>query len=198
MALEELGKIADGWISEGQRAIDSFEKFATTEIDKRFGGIGTQLRGFSDSFAYDERNSISGEAKPLHPNMVAGLTPIRFIGVTRVPLLGAKVVQKVATWLTSKETKALTTKSVQTTKSIKNSLSGRKAKTVKAVGVATTAYMLSRTKSLAKKIPKKSVPAIIAGAVMTHLLTNQPHGSLKGGGEEWLGRRPRDKERRWL
>lgn len=197
---ETIGNEIDRYISEGAKAYDSFEKTAediSSKVRTGLGSISSQLGGLYDSFGYDERPAIEGEAKPLHPNMVAGFTPLRFIGVTRLPLLGAKVTQKVATWLTTKTTIGTNLPK----QSLRSIASGKpKMKLAKAIAVGTGAYLMSKVRG---KIPKTAIPGIITGMTVAHILTS-PTKPLPSGSEistpSWLMTPPlrRKRDRKWV
>lgn len=53
--------------------------------------FGEQLDEFSKSWMFDSREPVSGSAIAVHPNMFLGLTSLRFIGVSRLPVLGSKL-----------------------------------------------------------------------------------------------------------
>lgn len=76
---------------------DGGEQFVKESVG-RIEGVGSDIiehaESFYNSFEFDQRPAVDGEAKAIHPNMFAEFTGLKFIGVTRLPLLGASGIAK--------------------------------------------------------------------------------------------------------
>jgi hypothetical protein len=85
----DAGSTVDKAEKFGRETIDKGSKFLD-KVSKGSDFFNRQAKGFYDSFDYDDRKAVSGEAKALHPNSFAQFTPAKIIGVSRVPVHTAK------------------------------------------------------------------------------------------------------------
>lgn len=175
-------------------------------------GVGEQLkqryedaaRELNRSWVWDNREPISGEAKVVHPFQFLDYTPLRWIGVTRLPLTGARAVEggvKVAKALSKVKAPKLprTWKIPKKTIGAAGAIAGAKAlKPLLTKTAKTSGNLGKKTLNLVKKNPKKT---LLTGALASALLTQ--HGSRNSGDTNletetaWIRRR-KVSRRGWL
>lgn len=87
----DIGAQVDNFEDAVSRGIEQSEDFVrkSTDVSEE---LQDQAVGFHNSWFFEHsENPVSGEAFAFHPNNFAGFTPLRFIGVTRIPETTAKV-----------------------------------------------------------------------------------------------------------
>jgi len=83
----DLGKAVDSGLEKGQ----NIAKSGIKKIEGFNKELGSQAEGFYNSFDYDDRAEVMGEAKAIHPNAFLQFTPLKWIGASRLPVLGSRV-----------------------------------------------------------------------------------------------------------
>ncbi len=157
-------------IERADNVISEINKFASKGAEA-WESFGDQFDKFGKSWFYDTREPVSGEVKGLHPNMFLGLTGLRFIGVTRLPVLGARVIKGSVPvgkrlWNAGRHTKS-------NLKSLSSGVSTLKGK---------VRNPLPKTTAQLKKSPK--VAGIITGTVIATIVTTGLDNAMNGASKK--------------
>lgn len=193
-----------GWITDFGENVGNVEKDFGQQVSNIKHGINQKLmeagdlgqeirkqgRGFLESFEYEQREPIIGEAKALHPNMFAQFTTFKLVGApTLAPVTAAKIGKYV--YQHRAEIKAWTKKlqNVSSKTSLKNTLTSLKQKNP-----------LPRTTARLKKSPR--IAGVMTGLIASSLMnfgqtTQNNHGEMDMI-TSYLPRKKKVSKERWL
>lgn len=159
----------EGYIEQSKSNIENTGRNVLDNTSYLGDEIKSQFKGLYNSFDYNSDSSfVSGEARPLHPNMFWQFTGAKFIGVTRVPQTISKVAIKGSQlWKTTKIPKV----KLRLPKKIgKVSTSGSKVRRIALRQVPKISPGLKTLKASIKKNPKKA--GLISGTLGSMLINH--------------------------
>jgi len=184
--IENFGKSVGAVEDTARKTYDQTRDNLVSHADRFDKHVGQQVEGLIESFDYDDREAISGEARALHPNSFAQFTPAKIIGVSRIPghiATGGRWLYNHRGTITKPWNKLN-----NLNQNLKNSRLGK---------VSKPRNPLPRTTAQLKKSPRVTGTATgtIIGTILAGNITNQKQDS--NGESDWIHARKQKRHNLW-